>query len=100
MEARPLTQEEIEMSHFVYILECAGDRLYTGYTRNPQRRFQQHLAGRGGMFTSLNKPLRMVYYETHKTQRAALRREREIKRLSRPEKEELISEFEGSEKEG
>ena len=83
------------MSHFVYILECAGNRFYTGYTKDLGRRFQEHLAGRGGMFTRLNRPVRMVYYETHKTQRAALRREREIKRLSRVEKEELIHSFSG-----
>jgi putative endonuclease len=87
--------EERERSHFVYILECTGNRFYTGYTKNLEGRFEQHLAGRGGMFTRLNKPLRMVYYETHKTQRAALRRERQIKQLSRPEKEELIGGFEG-----
>ena len=78
------------MSYFVYILECKGNRLYTGYTKDLERRFQEHLAGKGGMFTRLNRPVKMVYYETHETQRAALRREREIKRLSRAEKEELI----------
>jgi len=78
------------MSYFVYILECKGNRLYTGYTKDLERRFQEHLAGKGGMFTRLNRPVNMVYYETHETQRAALRREREIKRLSRAEKEELI----------
>ncbi|MFQ6116902.1 MAG: GIY-YIG nuclease family protein [Candidatus Bipolaricaulia bacterium] len=84
------------MDYFVYMLECEGNRLYTGYTRDLERRFEQHLAGRGGMFTRFNRPVNMVYYETHKTQRAALRREREIKRLSRAEKEELIKSFEGS----
>lgn len=81
------------MSHFVYMLECSGNRLYTGYAKNLEKRFQQHLVGRGGMFTRLNRPLKMVYYEIHRTQRAAMRREREIKRLSRTEKEELISDF-------
>lgn len=78
------------MSYFVYILECQGGRLYTGSTRDLERRFKEHLAGRGGMFTRLNRPVRMVYFEAYATQRAALRREREIKRLSRAEKEELI----------
>ena len=67
-----------------------GGFLYTGYTQDLERRFREHLAGRGGMFTKLNRPVRMVYHETYATQRAALRREREIKRLSRAEKEELI----------
>lgn len=87
------------MGHFVYILECEGNRFYTGYTKNLEGRFQQHLAGKGGMFTKLNKPVQMVYYETHRTQRAALRREREIKRLSRAEKEKLVNNFECSQKE-
>lgn len=78
------------MSYFVYILKCQGGRLYTGYTKDLERRFREHLAGRGGMFTKLNRPVRMVYFETHTTQGAALRREREIKRLSRAEKDELI----------
>ena len=86
------------MNYFVYILKCKGNRLYTGYTKDLKRRFQEHLAGRGGMFTRLNRPVNMVYYETHKTQKAALRREREreITRLSRAEKEEMISGSEGS----
>ena len=78
------------MSYFVYILKCQGGRLYTGYTKDLERRFREHLAGRGGMFTKLNRPVRMVYFETHTTQGAALRREQEIKRLSRAEKDELI----------
>lgn len=79
------------MSYFVYILECAGNRLYTGYTKDLERRLEEHVAGRGGMFTRWNKPLRIVYFEIAKTQRAAMRREKEIKRLPRWKKEELIS---------
>lgn len=79
------------MSYFVYILECAGNRLYTGYTKDLERRLEEHVAGRGGMFTRWNKPLRIVYFEIAKTHRAAMRREKEIKRLPRWKKEELIS---------
>lgn len=45
---------------FLYILECKGGRLYTGISPDVEARFAKHLAGKGAMFTRLNKPLRIL----------------------------------------
>lgn len=45
---------------FVYLLECANGRLYTGITPDLEERFRKHATGKGAMFTRLNKPLRMI----------------------------------------
>ena len=35
------------MKYIVYILECKGNRLYTRYTTNLERRYQEHCQGKG-----------------------------------------------------
>lgn len=77
----------------VYILECTDKRrrhqYYTGYTNDFQRRFIEHQNGRGAKFCR-NKELILKYIESYPKQIEAMRREREIKSLSRKEKIELI----------
>ena len=83
-------------AHFVYLLQSGDGRIYTGYTTDLERRFQQHRSGRGAKFTRAFGACQLLYHETHPSQSAALKREAEIKRWSRREKEALFSEPEGS----
>ena len=78
------------MGWIVYILQCDDGSFYTGITPNLERRFQEHKEGRGGRYTSLHKPLRIVYSENFMTRSDALKRERQIKGWSRQKKENLI----------
>ena len=71
---------------FVYILLCQGGSLYTGIAKDPQKRFDEHIAGRGGAYTRSHKPLRIAYTERKRTKSAALKREAEIKRWNRAAK--------------
>ena len=77
---------------FVYILRCADGTLYTGYTIDLERRIQQHQSGRGARYTRTRIPVELVYSKSFRTRRAAMQREVEIKRYSRPRKMKLVQE--------
>ncbi len=76
--------------NYVYILECADGTLYTGWTTCPERRVKAHNSGKGAKYTRSRRPVRLVYTETCQNQSDALRREYEIKQLSRAQKLLLI----------
>ena len=71
---------------YVYILRCGDGTLYTGAAVDPVRRMKVHNAGRGAKYTRSRRPVRLVYTEAAESWSAALRREAEIKRMSRAEK--------------
>lgn len=79
------------MSFYVYILRCADGTLYTGYTDDPERRARVHNAGKGAKYTRSRLPVELVYREALGDKSAALRREREIKGLTRAQKLALIA---------
>ncbi len=74
---------------FVYILECANDRLYTGITTDVARRFREHVSGRGAAFTRMNKPRRMLAFTSCPDRSQASRLEARIKRLPAADKRRL-----------
>lgn len=74
----------------VYILECADSSLYTGITTDLQSRLASHNDGSGAKYTRGRLPVRTVYAESAADRGSALRRELEIKGLSRTAKLELI----------
>ena len=75
----------------VYILKCADDTLYTGITDDVARRIAQHNAGKGAKYTRGRGPVRMCYLESCDDKSAALRREYEIKSMTRAEKLSMIT---------
>jgi putative endonuclease len=81
-----------EDSWHVYILECADGTLYTGATNDVKSRVEQHNRGRGAKYTRSRLPVGLVYLEVAGERALALRREREIKRLTRASKRRLIAE--------
>ncbi|MDR1796901.1 MAG: GIY-YIG nuclease family protein [Clostridiales Family XIII bacterium] len=76
--------------HFVYIAECADGSLYAGYTTDPERRIATHNAGKGAKYTRSRLPVRLVHTEGYATKPLAMKREAEIKRMTRGEKLRLI----------
>ncbi len=78
------------MGFFCYILECADGTYYTGWTNDPERRVRQHNSGKGARYTRTRRPVRLVYLEEQPDKVTALKRERAIKALSRPQKEKLV----------
>ncbi|WP_286139064.1 GIY-YIG nuclease family protein [Faecalibaculum rodentium] len=75
---------------FVYILECADNTYYTGWTTDVDRRVTVHNAGKGARYTRCRRPVKLVHVESFGCRQEAMRREWHIKQLSRKQKEELI----------
>ena len=75
---------------FVYLLRCADTSLYTGITKDVSRRCQQHNAGTASRYTRSRRPASLVYEEVQASRSLALKREAEIRSMSRREKESLI----------
>lgn len=78
-------------TNYAYILRCADDTLYCGWTNDLQKRLAAHNAGTASKCTRSRRPVELVYYEEFATKQEAMRREYQIKRLSRQEKLELIN---------
>ena len=77
--------------NYTYMVLCKDDTLYTGWTNDLQKRLVSHNAGTGAKYTKSRRPVTMVYAEEHAEKRDAMRREAQIKRLSRREKLALIA---------
>ena len=77
---------------FVYIVQRADDSLYTGVTKDVSRRCEQHNAGTASRYTRSRLPVSLAYHEAQATQSLALKRELDIKAMSRQEKDALIRE--------
>ena len=75
---------------FVYILRCVDGSLYTGITKDMNRRCEQHNAGTASRYTRSRLPVNLEYQESQATQSLALKREAAIKAMSRRGKESLI----------
>ena len=78
------------MRHWIYILRCHDDTLYTGYTTDPMRRLEVHQNGKGAKYTRSRLPVELIYQEELEDKSSALQREAAIKKLSREEKLQLI----------
>ncbi|OCL25789.1 endonuclease [Orenia metallireducens] len=78
------------MSNYVYIIECADNTLYTGYTNNLERRISSHNSGKGAKYTRGRTPVKLRYFEEYQTKSEAMKREYVIKQLRRQDKLKLI----------
>lgn len=76
--------------NYTYILRCRDNTLYTGWTNDIEKRVCDHNSGKGAKYTRSRKPVELIYYEQFETKEEAMRREYEIKRLTRRQKEQLI----------
>ena len=78
---------------FVYLVRAESGALYCGISDDPQRRFAVHRSGRGARFFHSSPAQALVYVEACAGKGAALSRERAIKRLAKPAKERLVSDW-------
>lgn len=79
------------MAHFVYMLRCAGNRIYTGYAVDVEARFEQHKTGKGAKFTKAFPPECILKTFELGSREEALRLEARIKLLDREAKERLAA---------
>lgn len=75
----------------LYILLCGDGTLYTGIARDADKRLRMHESGKGAKYTRGRGPLRLVYRERCESHAQALRREIEVKKLTRAQKDTLIA---------
>ena len=80
--------------NYTYMVCCADGSLYTGWTNCLERRIKAHNGGKtGAKYTKSKRPVTLVYYEGFATKEEAMRREYEIKQMSREKKLELMEMF-------
>ena len=75
----------------VYIVRCCDGSLYTGVTTDIEKRLAAHNSGRGAKYTRSRRPVELVYHEECEDHSGALRRELEIKAMTREQKLNIIT---------
>lgn len=76
--------------NYTYILLCADSTLYCGWTNHLEKRIKAHNEGKGAKYTRGRRPVSLVYQEEYQEKEEAMKREAEIKKLSKKEKLKLI----------
>ena len=74
---------------FVYLIECRDGSLYTGIATDVERRYAEHVAGKGARYTRSHPPLRLLARFDYPDRAAALRAEYAIKQLTASRKRAL-----------
>ena len=75
---------------WVYILALPSRELYTGVTNDLRRRWGEHQDRHGSGYSARHETRWLVYYEAISGQLQAIAREKEIKRLRRLERLDLV----------
>jgi len=75
---------------YAYFVRCADGTLYAGYARDAREREKAHNGGRGARYTRARRPVTLVYVERFRSKGAALKREYQLKQLTRAQKQTLI----------
>ncbi|HSA83744.1 MAG TPA: GIY-YIG nuclease family protein [Patescibacteria group bacterium] len=79
------------MKFFVYLLTCSDKTFYIGSTNNLEKRIHEHNTSKNGAhYTKIRRPVVLKYFETVGSLSEARKREAELKRLKREEKEKLV----------
>lgn len=78
--------------NYTYIVKCSDGSLYTGWTNDLEKRIKAHNDGKGAKYTKSRRPVVLAYYEEFQSKEEAMRREWEIKQMSRKKKMRMISE--------
>jgi putative endonuclease len=81
------------MSYFVYILRTSSNTLYIGQTNNLEKRLKEHKekSSKSAKYMKYFSSCNLVYSETHSTRSEAMKREYQLKQLTKSQKESLIS---------
>lgn len=77
--------------NYTYIVKCSDGSLYTGWTNDLEKRIRVHNEGKGAKYTKSRRPVVLAYYEEFQTKEEAMRREWEIKQMSRNQKMKMLT---------
>ena len=79
-------------SYYIYILECSDGLLYTGFTNNISRRFDEHQLGRNKTcFTFKRRPLELIFHQEFNDVEQAIYFEKKIKKWRAQKKRALAN---------
>ena len=82
---------------YVYIIRTDDSQLYTGITTDIQRRWREHVSGKGGArYFRARKPQNLCLLEEYSDRSSASKREAQIKKYTKSLKESLVAQSEGS----
>lgn len=88
----PLRENTVLDSWYIYIVRCSDDSLYTGITKDLEKRILEHNSGpKGARYTRSRRPVTLVYYEQAGSRSAATSREALIKKLKTTHKRLLVT---------
>ena len=78
--------------YFVYVLRTSANTLYIGQTNNLEKRLKEHQnkTSKSAKYIRYFASFKLVYSETHPSRAEAMKRERQLKKLTKTEKEKLI----------
>tara|TARA_B100000767_G_C19499888_1_gene423856 strand:+ start:64 stop:675 length:612 start_codon:yes stop_codon:yes gene_type:complete len=88
------------MKWIIYILKCNDQSFYTGITNNLDKRIEKHISGHGSKYLRGRLPIKLVYQEVALDRSHATKRELEIKKLNKKEKQFLINFYKEKSSEG
>lgn len=74
---------------YVYLIECVDGSVYTGIAVDVDRRYAQHVAGKGARYTRSHPPSRLLARFGYPDRGAASRAEYAIKQLTPARKRAL-----------
>ena len=78
-------------THYMYVLKCVDNSLYTGYTNQLEKRIATHNSGKGAKYTRARRPVELFYYETYSTKQEAMSAEALFKKKTRQAKLNYIA---------
>ena len=79
------------MIWIVYILECSDNSIYTGITKNIEKRIKMHESGKGAKYLRGRLPIKLLHKEVFLSRSDASKREILIKKMNHKEKRKLIN---------
>jgi putative endonuclease len=80
----------IVVPYYLYLLQCEDDSYYTGISEGLSLRMKLHWEGKGARYTKMHKPKNLVYVEQCISLSDAMKREKQVKKLTHHQKYLLI----------
>ena len=87
-----MQNKDSKFDWYVYLVRCRDGSLYTGIAKSLEKRIAEHNSNNqlGSKYTRARRPVKLVYQESYVSRSQAAKRESEIKRLTKQQKELLI----------
>ena len=75
---------------YAYLLLCADNSLYAGWTNDPEKRLKAHNSGKGSKYTRSRLPVKFALLEQFDNKSDAMKREAALKKMTHSQKLALV----------